>query len=1101
MSYQLTDLLSDCRLERLFSSEKHHCALQLWVLQIQYENAVENRVLYGRLLPYSFSNNSWSFSHNDDSQSFGSHSASVTRLNLYVDSSTCSELLRMACGGKSIDNISENLNLTLPEQISKRFGNTILVDDSAIFRPIAYLLNSYAHLQDSLTSPHGSAGALSASISKSDKQSLFLFRGNYDIDFTAMIVKQLNTDTGMSFEGKDMSRLGDIELLVFPTLDDNERNLFEVNWSKDKDLNVRFTSTQLPTFNHFQFHLTIENNNQVMCSRVAFAKPINNGVFEYSFKLDEPLYDIADSAKVDIYSFKRDSSEEGFLCCSWKTHYVREANFQTQIIGNSSNSVKLDWLEKTTNPKMANRVSQALSFTARENLSQNRVGGRKIDKWVPENQALNSLFSKLYPAKSEGRFFPRWGQSNGEGRLQFVEWFKDLFKKNQQQHIAIFDPYFEDVGLSLLTLYAYPDSEYTIFRSIPKPRDEDIPKRRKSDSIVSTGIDNLMANCEHNRKLLQRSKVKIYGLKEGRLHDRYILVIGQNGLPVEGFHVSNSFQKAAENYPLLITPIPTDVLYKTNQYTFELIQKTNNLQNEEVDDNSVSVLFDSKTSTAKNKLYEPLSILKHELAGTVFSVWLKQPLLKGLCGNELKGKMAELGFLQSESLHGLSKTGLFHCLNEMNGELSAFMAAWEVIGDILAHTSVGDLSMEELQSEINFLSFLSDFLSCSFHRKLNSDEQETSVIDPSYFQKPLKEFIHSSTQIHHFLQLTKYSILTWAEFYAVKYLWRYLPKSLLPLIERESKLLAKEYQPIDAVRLSLLAQAVSEMSLCSEFHGISDKQQEKLIESDIALMNWFGWNSLEQQLLSSPEFELAESKLSDFTYAKQIQFIGWALNRNANNPSNRQFYENLITQLKKLLPAQVPCCDLELLIDSSRGHMHQLGWAEPWLFGDVVEPILNDKRVGFEDVCNIWFRDLIGLLNNENKHRSLLFSPEREGKVTNISSYLWAHSSQNHQNVCIQRIRKVLDKQKRIIQQPLASTSNWSKWDEALKISLWVLVFAKLNRYYLNTLKLHNEKLDHLLEDSFSLAMVRPSSEWSPHSELFSYLEKTEDLLNEHDRS
>jgi hypothetical protein len=35
-----------------------------------------------------------------------------------------------------------------------------------------------------------------------------------------------------------------------------------------------------------------------------------------------------------------------------------------------------------------------------------------------------------------------------------------------------------------------------------------------------------MASCEHNRHLLKRIKLRIYGLKEGRLHDRYIMIIG-----------------------------------------------------------------------------------------------------------------------------------------------------------------------------------------------------------------------------------------------------------------------------------------------------------------------------------------------------------------------------------------------------------------------------------------------------------------------------------------------------------------------------------------------------------------------------------------------
>ena len=1097
MSYKLTDLLNDCRLDRLLSSESRCCALQLWVLQLQYENVVENRLIYGRLLPYSFSNNCWSFSDKDNSQSFGSFRACVTQLNLYVDSSLCRDLLQKACDGQSIDKISKDLNLTLPEKLSKQYGNTTLIGENAIFRPVTYLLNRAAHVLDSLVSPHGNAGALSASISQSDKLSLFFCGENYNTDVTSMIVSRLNTDTGMDFGKTDINRLGDLELLVFPALDDNERNLLTVNWCKDKGLSVQFSPTQLPIFNSFHFHLSIENNNQVLCSRVAVAQAIDGGRFEYNFKLDEQLFETADSTRVDIFGFKTDSYDEGCLCCNWRINYIRELNLQMSFIGNKSNPVKFDWLEKTTSSKMTDRVSQALSFSTRSSISESRIKGRNIDSWVPVNQALKSLFTKLYPPQSDGRFFSRWGQSNGEGRLQFVEWFKGLIEKHHQQHIAIFDPYFEDVGLSLLTLYASPDAEYTIFRTIPKPRDEDTPRRRKKDNLVNEGIDNLIANCEHNRKLLQRSKVKVYGLKEGRLHDRYILVIGQNGLPVEGFHLSNSFQKAAENYPLLITPIPTDVLYKTNQYTFDLVQEANNPSSEKDETNSVSVLFDSKSSPVQTKQYEPLSILKNELAGTILSIWLKQPLLKGLYGNELKHKMVELGNLQNESLHSLPKEGLFNCLDEMEGELSDFMMTWDIIGDVLAHTPAGDANVDKLQFETKFLTFLSDFLSCSFQRKPICDEKEVTVIAPSYFKKTLKEFLQSSTQVHHFFQSTKYKILTWAEFYAIKYLWRYAPESLIALVDREVKCLAIEFQQTDTVRLSLLGQVVSEISICSEFGAISERQQKQLLESEIVLMNWLGWNTLERQLQSPNEPELTLKGLSNFSYTEKLQFIGWAIHRSARHSNNRKLYESLIVELNETLPEKIPYPDFELLIESARGHMRQLGWAEPWLFSDIVQPLLNHERVDYEDVCKVWFQDLIELLTKENKHGSIMFSAEREGQTTNFSAYLWTHSGPNYQKKCITKIRRILDKQKRIIQQPLASTSNWSRWDEALKVSLWILVFTKFCKYYLNSLNVSvHEQLNLLLEDASSLAMTRPSNEWLPDSEMFLYFKKIEEQLS-----
>ncbi len=69
MPFKLNSILNDKRIERLFL-EEHSCALQLWILRIEGDDFVEKKIIYGRLLPYSFYNNSWSFSDNDNSEDF-----------------------------------------------------------------------------------------------------------------------------------------------------------------------------------------------------------------------------------------------------------------------------------------------------------------------------------------------------------------------------------------------------------------------------------------------------------------------------------------------------------------------------------------------------------------------------------------------------------------------------------------------------------------------------------------------------------------------------------------------------------------------------------------------------------------------------------------------------------------------------------------------------------------------------------------------------------------------------------------------------------------------------------------------------------------------
>ncbi|WP_426357423.1 VPA1262 family protein [Pseudocolwellia sp. HL-MZ19] len=1097
MSYELNDLLNDSRLERLFSTESSSCALQLWVLQIKAEHNVENRIIYGRLLPYNFSNNTWSFSDKDTSQSFGALRASVTQLNLYIDSTNCRELLHKISEGQTIEEISEELSLKSPKKLNQRYGNTVLDNKNVIYRPVTYLLNRDAQIRNTLTSPHGSAGALSASITQSDKGNLLSIEEGYNTKFTEMVINRLNADTGMDFSGTDIQRIGDIELLIFPTLDENEKNLLMVDFNRNDGLKIQLTSSQLSQFESFQFRLSIENNSQILHSSIAEATKNQDGQFTYTFKLSEKLFNSTDSTYLEIFGFQPSPHLEGYLCSRYKIGYIREMNFNINVVDNKSNSVKFDWLEKTTPSTKSDRVVKALAPTFQNQTSNNQIGGREVDSWVPVNRQLESLFKKLNPKKSDGRFFPRNSESSGEGRLQFVEWFKGIMDKHQQQHITIFDPYFEDAGLNLLTLYVSPMADYTVFRTIPKPKDVGKPNRRKSDNIVGTGINNLIANCNHNRSKLHHSKLRIYGLKEGSLHDRYILINGQNGLPIEGFHLSNSFQKAAENYPLLITPIPTDVLYKVNQYAFDLIQKENTVGNESSCD-SISLLFDSKSVPKESILYEPLSILNNKLAGNVLGVWLDQSILKGQAGNDLKNKMSESGTLENDSLHQLEKGGLFNCLGEMDGELGNFTEAWNIIGDILAHSPVGDDNLKGLKNETKFLAFLSDFLSSSFQRETIDNETDISVIDSSYFKSTFKDCLHSGISLHHFQSMVKHKCLTWAEFYTIKFLWCHAPEVLLEHIDREVNWLNEEFSPSETIRLSFLGQIINEISIDYQFNNITDSQRQALLRSNNNFVKWISWNVVEQQLKASSSRTAMFKLISTFSPNEQIQFYGWALNRISKEQKNSELCEKLKTELHQSLPQRLLNDDLELLIDSMRGHMNQLGWMELWQFNDIINPLLTNSRANCDDACKIWIEDLLDSLDKKNRGNSLLFTSDCEGKTTNICAYLLAHSSSVQQDMSLQLIGKTLNKQRQIIQQPLASTTNWSKWNDALKISLWILAFTKWYEYYLNNLGIESHcKLNNLAKEARNLSMFRSRSEWDTEKDLLSFIEEVDKLQEE----
>ncbi|HAV6222981.1 TPA: hypothetical protein JI302_18435 [Acinetobacter baumannii] len=1100
----LDDLINDSRLERLFSKNVKPCVLQLWVLQIKCGQLSENRIVYGRLLPYSHCNNTWNFSHNNKFITINSQTkARVAKLTLYLQSIHCADLLRLLNDRQTITLISKELRFTIPERLEEEFGKTSLSPTDLAYRPVAYLINRDAY-HHSLSSPHEGAGAFSASITQTDKDALFQLGSLYSPTLTKMVVKTLNEDTGMDFSLTDTSRFGDIELLVFPTLDDQERNLLEINWiNSPHTLIARFNPSQVPYYNSFQFRLNVENNSQITYSVLALAEKNEDGLFECRFELDDQISACIDSTELEIFGFRDSAYKQGTLCSRWQISYIREMHFQSHVVGHGiGRSFKFDWLEKTAQPADKLRVEAALTINNNNQGFAGHVGGREVDSWVPANREIATLFKRLHPQKSNVLFCPRWSQGNDNGRLQLVEWFKALLTQYQQHQIVIFDPYFEDAGLGLLLLYSVQKSDYIVFRSLPKTPPKDKPQRRQSDNTAQNGINNLLANCEQSHHKLRNLKLRIYGLKEGRLHDRYIIIMGRDGLPITGFHLSNSFQRAAENHPLLITPIPSDTLLEVEEYVLSLIQEAKVSQNQEnIENTNIRLLFDSTALPPSTpKRYEPLLFLNKPFAGEVLSLWCSEPTLHGLKSNVLKEQMTTIGLLEGESLNLSTRVTNFHnFLDQQADNFNNFGPIWEILGDILAHSHTNDYYMEELESENNFLKFLAHFLKLSFNREYTEIDKNLTVVESQFFTRTIEELLYSSYQPHHLFHTTKYSALTWSEYFAIKFLWQFNPDVLLEIAEKQILNIPIDSQSSKIIRLSLLSQIVSEISLSVQIR-ITEIQLERLLSSSSTLLYWMGLHAIQIQLEKPNGLSKAISLITNFTTANQIQALGWMINHAAKKSDNTETYKGLIIALHKILPSKISKDELKSLIDSMRGHMKKLAWAEPWLFNDIIFPLLENDRINVDNACEIWTQELISMLEPEGPNTSLLFDQAREGQTTNICAFLMAHSSPEQQQSSLQLINKILHQQKRIIQQPLASTSNWSRWDKALKISLWILAFCKWCEYYLSKSHLKNNELDKLSEDALKLAEAKPIKEWRTEtsdqsSGVIAFLNQGESLL------
>jgi hypothetical protein len=1077
MTIELKDLIEDIRLARLFAMPGRACALQIWILQVQGYDYLENRFVYARLLPYSFSSGGWSASSDDKFEVVGDCRAQVIRATLYIDSDQAVEMLSSFVKGDDVKKVSSSLGLNLPDFLEKRIG-AFSLPSRYVFRPVALLMNRDAHGHAGSQSPHGSASAFSAAITFVDKEQLFLTAQGLDQEMARFIVKRMNAETGLDFAVKDAARLGDLELLVFPTLDDDERELLDVQWVGGETLLIKLNLFQLPGFSKFFVQAQIMNGGQRIFSSINSVEKGEMDVIECIFELPKGYWDIADSVEVEIHGV---SSGEvaATLLCSWKNYYIREISISGHAVGGSNPEVKLGWLDKALKKKLKGspRVRAAQTVSRNDIGFASVVGGRQADPWVVTNRKISELLGVLHPPKSDARFFGRLSEGDGTERLQFVEWIKQQFAKHRDHQIIFFDPYFEDAGIGLFFPNASNSGEYIVFTTVlPTTPSAQPLKGAARDEADRSRIDNLLASCEQLLAFAHRIDLKIYGVKAGALHDRYMLIADRRGLPVSGFNLSNSIQKANEDHPLLVTPIPMDALHEVFKYANRLISTAVNGAND--DGEYIAPIFDSKRhEQPSRKRIDQLDFLRWDLTGTVLSSWTGEDSLREMQGEQLRDRLEELGLLEGDSLRIPNTPDVAKCIDTLLKGEYASDQIWAVVAEILARTPHGESLFVHAQKS-SFFNFLEGVLKRAFSR-FSDVARDTSFdsVQPQLFQQELESFLRGSYSYEQFRHRIKYDVLTWSDVYAVKILWESAPEKLIKLSEYCAASLDSEDHHRDAIKLSLLSQIVGEVSLTIAL-GISTAQRECLLRSTNGLFNWMGLASLKEECIDEKGASLVVVRLASFDQQPSIRLMCWLLSGLKWKQGSGGVVNIVRQALYNALPPILDKDEADFLVNSLRGHMRELAWSEPWLFSEVIVPLLDDDRVTPEALCSTWMKELFSYLDEKLLGKTVSFNRSREGRITEIAAFLLARSSPQTQGSVTEALLKTLKKAQKNVKQPLASTMNWNKWNCSLEVSMWIHAFCRyVENFTEETTKLPVEFVD-LCKSSRDIAMVRTLDEW-----------------------
>ena len=402
-------------------------------------------------------------------------------------------------------------------------------------------------------SPSNSAIAEVESIFCIEKDTEFLAKPNFQS--TASAIKR---ETGLDILGDQIGRYENIELLNFPSGNIYNRSYVTIVTVKSeskinnsltcKAFKVQITNETKGTY---LINAKATNGFAIVLDQVKSVE-INQTCEEIIFTATEEISNI----HVKVW---KESNGDLRLWHEKKYNLIRELVTMMSVNHGHGSIESKNLNEQKKIKSLIPRVNDIQKIILAGHRMKSIIGGCKDDPWKHVIEGINQIYRRSFPLKSRAKFFARgW-----EGQLSFYEWLKDISKSNIDfSKIVIIDPYLEDETIRFIPRFERSDVHFILVANTLISENKIVRKNGIIDS----------ANSIFGK--LNNYQVEIYDVisDEKLIHDRYILLGDKYGGFLNGYHLSNSIQKANRNYPLLITEIPTDVCMEIQEWLSNILK-------------------------------------------------------------------------------------------------------------------------------------------------------------------------------------------------------------------------------------------------------------------------------------------------------------------------------------------------------------------------------------------------------------------------------------------------------------------------------------------------------------------------------------------------
>ena len=1118
-------LRSDSQLSRVIQDDLP-CQMQLWILEIHQKQSVSSRLLYGWIIPDTFANGKWSKADVELNRAPDSkvYKAKILKYSFYTKGIIAASLITELLQGTPVSQACRKLQLTEPPDKLEHFAlgaSADLIARNYAVRPVVFLetqsLNShYQEFVRPMQSPSSDIPVVVGSLFRLNKLQLwgeeeFVEHPLDCADSLAMqCILSLNEQTGFDFKESDCGRLGNLEWIVFPLEGREEIPAYfstvtqHVECQRDNGIKVREISCrEVDVFLNsvpqspgslILMRCRLRNDNEIVLDQTRLVR-ITEAQSGLRFCANQEICQV----QITIW-IATDEKRTWTIWYEYEAPLARQLNFAMGLMG-LQGQVKLSTLQNLNN---SNRIKERIRHyeqVQQTSYHNSKTGNYGLDPWISASRQQETYVKRLFPTVSRGRFFPKGWGAEGPGVLGFAEWFRSLTKRTNNTLVTIVDPYFDTVGIELITHTSTTNTAFEVITCTQlKSNDDDLLTKSKKHRFLYQLLSilpkiwqkkqelraqktkpepepvravRIKKACFDLRIVLSRLRLKVWDLRSEQggtgsyFHDRYLVISDSNGQAIEGYHLSNSLQAATKFDPLLVTPIPFDILDEVASYVEDLknaippvVQKALVVQlypEKELE----SELTDKSSALSRDKTM--LELISDP--GLFFAKLLQEPTLEvstiplikeHLINEGLLSQDGNVFLIDSEQKVKQRVEAFGECLQSEGA--GSFSVLWESFSLWLANLQDSEVYLSEVCELLgdSLVPLLRSYLLDAGSASIEHIKEEQEITFHQFIRFLNSHYNEALDDAYNFLD-GRHDYYLFGHFhlnYAAAALMQINPSHIVNILEQlheQQSDLNPDRQDVTAYirAVYLLEKLIDHLISWQDDNAVIEALISSRVPSLRALGSQGEWFCMAHELLCSKNtivssipllLELNETERL-FAYAEWIFHM-----RIQANQKNGELYKQSVLR-RQIFDRMRAGWPSDLLIHQNHDVILRLcgpsaGSCANDIYKDLMIPLVQDGRFSSDEAILFWINLLLEKMKGDDKDR-ISFYYTTDQPLTELCAFIMPSLSMNEWQSVLRRIGKQIISVNREIRRPFANKINYEKWSNNKKTGLWLAIFLE----------------------------------------------------------